>query len=102
MMAPGHLDSVRDLLRHGGYTKVTQLLEGGRTRNDTTRRAIEALGDEECNVLLHDAVRPLVSRRIIADCVAALASHEAVDTAIPSADTVIRVDAETGSRLKDV
>lgn len=102
MMAPGHLDPVRDLLRNGTYAKVTRLLEGGRTRNATTRRAIEALGDEECNVLLHDAVRPLVSQRIIADCVAALVDHEAVDTAIPSADTVIQVDAATGSRLENV
>src|SRR5687767_14488913 len=69
MMAPGHLDAVRDLLRPGAYAKVTRLLEGGETRNATTRRAIQALGDEECNVLLHDAVRPLVSQRIIEDCV---------------------------------
>ncbi|MGY1735352.1 SDR family NAD(P)-dependent oxidoreductase [Geodermatophilus sp. SYSU D00684] len=102
LMAPGHLDPVRDILRHGAYAKVTQLLEGGETRNATTRRAIQALGDEECNVLFHDAVRPLVSQRIIADCVEALATHEAVDTAIPSADTVIRVDAATGGRIEDV
>ncbi len=102
MMAPGHLDPVRDPLRGGEYGKVTQLLEGGETRNATTRRAIEALGDEECNVLVHDAVRPLLSHRIIEDCVAALVDNEAVDTAIPSADTIIQVDAATGSRIEDV
>ena len=102
MMAPGHLDAVRDILRGDEYTKVTQLLEGGDSRNATTRRAIEALGDEECNVLFHDAVRPLVSGRIIEDCVVALAEHAAVDTAIPSADTVIQVDAQTGSTIEDV
>nr|WP_239523304.1 bifunctional cytidylyltransferase/SDR family oxidoreductase [Geodermatophilus normandii] len=102
MMAPGHLDAVRALLRGGEYAKVTELLEGGETRNATTRRAIEALGDDECNVLMHDAVRPLVSHRVIEDCVRALVDSEAVDTAIPSADTVIRVDEATGSRIEDV
>src|SRR5688572_15838209 len=65
MMAPGYLDVVRHVLRGGAYTKVTRVLEGGETRNETTRRALKELGDEECNVLLHDAVRPLLSERII-------------------------------------
>jgi dipeptidyl aminopeptidase/acylaminoacyl peptidase len=46
----------------GGYTKVTRILEGAETRNGTTERALQALGDEECNVLFHDAVRPLLSQ----------------------------------------
>jgi ribitol-5-phosphate 2-dehydrogenase (NADP+) / D-ribitol-5-phosphate cytidylyltransferase len=91
MMTPGHLDQVRAIVANGGYTKVSQILEGAETRNGTTGRALRALGDEECNVLFHDAVRPLLSHRIIADCVAALETHEAVDTAIPSADTIIQV-----------
>ena len=36
MMAPGHLDAVRAIVRNGGYDKVTQVLEGGDTRNGTT------------------------------------------------------------------
>src|SRR3954468_2730971 len=91
MMAPGYLDEVRAIVRQGGYDKVSQILEGAGTRNDTTAAALAALGDEECNVLLHDAVRPLVSQTIIAANVEALQTHLAVDTAIPSADTVIQV-----------
>ena len=101
MMAPGHLDEVRAIVRGGEYDKVSQVLEGAGTRNDTTAAALAALGEEECNVLLHDAVRPLVSQTIIAANVAALASHRAVDTAIPSADTVIRVSADA-ARMTDV
>jgi ribitol-5-phosphate 2-dehydrogenase (NADP+) / D-ribitol-5-phosphate cytidylyltransferase len=92
LMTPGHLDAVHTILRSGAYPKVTRVLEGGATRNATTQRALDALGDEECNVLLHDAVRPLLSQRVIADCVEALERYEAVDTAIPSADTIIEVD----------
>ena len=97
LMTPGYLDDVRAIVRGGGYDKVTQILEGAGTRNDTTATALAALGDQECNVLLHDAVRPLVSQTIIAANVEALQTHEAVDTAIPSADTVISVDAEHGN-----
>jgi 2-C-methyl-D-erythritol 4-phosphate cytidylyltransferase len=52
-------------------------------------------------VLFHDAVRPLLSQRVIADCVDALEEHEAVDTAIPSADTIIQVDG-SGKTIDDV
>jgi 2-C-methyl-D-erythritol 4-phosphate cytidylyltransferase len=100
MMTPGYLDPVRAVVASGGYTKVTRILEGADTRNGTTKRALEALGDEECNVLFHDAVRPLLSQRIIDDCVTALERYEAVDTAIPSADTIIAVT-ET-DEIKDV
>ena len=78
-------------MRSGGYTKVTQVLEGAATRNGTTLRALAALGGRDCKVLLHDAVRPLLSARIITDCFAALEKYDAVDVAIPSADTIIEV-----------
>lgn len=100
MMTPGHLDPVRAIVANGGYTKVTQILEGADTRNGTTGRALQALGPGECNVLFHDAVRPLLSQRIVRDCVAALEAYEAVDTAIPSADTIISVTGE--NEISDV
>ncbi|MEP6666295.1 MAG: bifunctional cytidylyltransferase/SDR family oxidoreductase [Nocardioidaceae bacterium] len=91
MMAPGHLDAVRAIVKSGAYNKVTQILEGAETRNDTTQRALDAVGDADCNVLLHDAVRPLLSDRIVTECFEALDSYDAVDVAIPSADTIIEV-----------
>jgi len=102
LMTPGHLDAVRAIVRPGAYPKVTQVLEGAETRNATTQRALDALGTEECNVLFHDAVRPLLSQRVIADCIAALDRFDAVDTAIPSADTIIQVDEHTGEVIRDV
>jgi 2-C-methyl-D-erythritol 4-phosphate cytidylyltransferase len=92
MMAPGHLDAVRGIVTRGDYTKVQAILEGAETRNGTTLKALDALGEDECNVLFHDAVRPLVTPRIIQECFDALATHSAVDVAIPSADTIIEVD----------
>jgi ribitol-5-phosphate 2-dehydrogenase (NADP+) / D-ribitol-5-phosphate cytidylyltransferase len=91
MMVPGFLDEVRSMVKHGNYVKVTQILEGAETRNETTAAALAALGDEECNVLLHDAARPLVSQTIIAANIDALRTYKAVDTAIPTADTIIQV-----------
>ena len=74
-----------------GYRKVTAVIEGGATRTDSTRCAIAALGEAECNVLFHDAARPLVDQRIIADCVSALAADQAIGVAVPSSDTIVEV-----------
>lgn len=76
---------------NGGYRKVAGVIEGGTARTDSTRCAIAALGEEECNVLFHDAARPLIDQRVIADCVGALATHRAVGVAIPSSDTIVEV-----------
>ncbi|MBS4752043.1 bifunctional cytidylyltransferase/SDR family oxidoreductase [Nocardioides sp. zg-ZUI104] len=95
MMTPGHTDAVRDIVRKAGFEKVTAILEGGETRNATTQRAIDHLSAQHdpasVRILLHDAVRPLVTPRIIGECFAALADYPAVDVAIPSADTIIEV-----------
>jgi 2-C-methyl-D-erythritol 4-phosphate cytidylyltransferase len=74
--------------------KLTRIVVGGGDRNASTRAALDALGDEECNVMFHDAVRPLLPRRVVQACVAALQKYEAVDVAISSADTIVRVDDE--------
>ena len=92
VMAAGHAGQVADLLAADGVQKVTGIIEGGTTRPESTRRAIAELGDEECDVLFHDAARPLVDQRIIADCVAALRTHEAVGVAVPASDTMVIVD----------
>lgn len=89
LMTPGYADRVREIVARGGYRKVSQVVDGGASRTESTWRALGALGAHECNVLLHDAVRPLLEPRIITECVRALESHEAVNVAIPSSDTVL-------------
>jgi len=91
MMAPGNLDAVHAMVKSGGYSKVTEVLEGAETRNGTTLRALASLGETDCKVLFHDAVRPLLSPRIVSECYEALDTYDAVDVAIPSADTIIEV-----------
>src|SRR6184192_4805999 len=83
-----HAGQVREVLAGGGYRKLAGVIPGGPSRVESTRCAIGALGGEECDVLFHDAARPLVDQRIIADCVAALAVHRAVGVAVPSSDTI--------------
>ncbi|WP_394279473.1 SDR family NAD(P)-dependent oxidoreductase [Microbacterium sp.] len=92
MMNAAALDELEHLLRSGRFPKLSRILPGGETRNDTTKLAIAALEGDDTKVLFHDAVRPFIDDRIIEDCVNALDEYDAVDTAIPSADTIIQVN----------
>ena len=97
VMAADHVEHVRSMLADGGYGKVAGVIAGGVARPDSTRVALAAIsaacGDPaDCGVLLHDAARPLVDQRIIADCVAALGVHEAAGVAVPASDTIVITD----------
>lgn len=95
MMNPGFVGDAEAIVRKAGLTKVSRILPGGTSRNATTQLALDALSHyavDNTNVLFHDAVRPMLSQRIIDDCVTALETHHAVDVAIPSSDTIIEVD----------
>jgi ribitol-5-phosphate 2-dehydrogenase (NADP+) / D-ribitol-5-phosphate cytidylyltransferase len=91
VMPAGLIAQAKEHFAGSGFRKVTDVIEGGATRTESTRRAIAALGDEECDVLFHDAARPLLEQRIIADCVSALATSRAIGVAVPSSDTIIEV-----------
>jgi 2-C-methyl-D-erythritol 4-phosphate cytidylyltransferase len=80
------------MLADSGYRKVSAVIEGGVTRPDSTRVALAAIARTqrgEAGVLLHDAARPLVDGRIIADCVASLRVHDAAGVAVPASDTMV-------------
>jgi 2-C-methyl-D-erythritol 4-phosphate cytidylyltransferase len=86
---PGLTGQVRALVAGGRYRKVTDVIDGGATRTDSTRRAIAALGEDECDVLFHDAARPLIDQQTIAGCVRALATERAIGVTVPSSDTIV-------------
>jgi len=92
MMNAAAIGELDHLLDNDRFAKLTRILPGGETRNDTTQLAIAAIDGDDTKVLFHDAVRPFIDDRIIEDCVRALDEYDAVDTAIPSADTIIQVD----------
>jgi ribitol-5-phosphate 2-dehydrogenase (NADP+) / D-ribitol-5-phosphate cytidylyltransferase len=101
LMTPGWTADVEAIVESRGFRKVSAIVEGGATRNESTRRALDALGTDECNVLFHDAVRPLLTQRIIRECANALRRVEAVDVVIPSADTIVVVDGDTITDIPD-
>lgn len=77
------------------FTKVKKILSSGQERHFSSLSAIHAYEhEEECNLIFHDAVRPLISASVIDRVIASLETYEAVDVAIASADTIVEIDDE--------
>ena len=103
VMPPGRTADAEKLRAGGAYPRLTAVIEGGTSRPGSTRAAISAISarrgaapdygdrDADWGVLFHDAARPLVDQRIIADCVAALERVDALGVAVPTADTIVVV-----------
>lgn len=87
-----YIRDIENLLTQNHYTKVKKVLAGGAERYDSSLAAIRAYQNEDCHLIFHDAVRPLVSPRIISDCIRALKTYNAVDVAIKTTDTIIEVE----------
>jgi 2-C-methyl-D-erythritol 4-phosphate cytidylyltransferase len=75
-----------------GLKKVTQVVAGGRRRQDSVLNGVRAAKSTTDIVVIHDAVRPFVSLSMITQVVDAVRNHGAAIIAIPMRDTVKRVN----------
>jgi ribitol-5-phosphate 2-dehydrogenase (NADP+) / D-ribitol-5-phosphate cytidylyltransferase len=66
-----------------------KVVQGGQTRQESSYLGLLACGEETTFVLIHDAVRPFVSQQILQNNIQAVQTFGAVDTCIPSTDTLI-------------
>jgi len=92
VVAADHRAVVADLVADRGYAKVSALVDGGKTRFDSTGAALTHVSGREGRILVHDAARPFLPQETISGCVAALDAFDAVATVVESADTIVKLD----------
>lgn len=86
-------DSIWQLINKNNWKKISKIVHGGSERFYSSYSALKSLDgyDGNCNIMFHDAVRPLVNESIISSCLNSLKDFEAVDVVIPSADTLVEI-----------
>jgi 2-C-methyl-D-erythritol 4-phosphate cytidylyltransferase len=80
------------LARGHGLRKVSRAVAGGATRAESVVRGLEALGDGEGVVAVHDGVRPFVTPEEIDRTVREAEAHGAAVLAVPAVDTIKEVE----------
>lgn len=89
VITPEYIDRACSVLSK--YNKVLRVLKGGQTRKQSSYIGVNSLEDEDANVLIHDCARPLLSQKVLNDCINALNDYDAVAVASDATDTVIEV-----------
>ena len=98
---PFYVSDFESIVLKNGWKKVKKILKGGDERYHSSLSAIRAYEHEDVNLIFHDAVRPLVSQRIINDVAHALNDYKAIDVALPATDTIIEVSGDYIRQIPD-
>ncbi len=85
-----NLSIVRSMVREGGFSKVSQVVRGGETRQQSVYAGVCAASPEMPLLCIHDGARPLVSGQVISAAIQAAAEHGAATAALPVKDTIKR------------
>ena len=86
-----YVERTRRVLAPLGRRVALSVVPGGGSRQDSVWLAMQAVPDNAEIIVVHDAVRPLITERLIADVVKAAAQFGAAICALPVVETVKRV-----------
>ncbi|KXG75129.1 2-C-methyl-D-erythritol 4-phosphate cytidylyltransferase 1 [Fervidicola ferrireducens] len=81
----------REILQPYRFRKV-KLVEGGKERQDSVYNGLRSCSPQTDIVVIHDGVRPFVTRKIILDSIEAAKKYRAVGVGVPVKDTIKVVD----------
>ena len=87
-----YIDKTWEFVNHYHLTKVKKIIRGGKTRQESSKKGIDACGDDTKFVLIHDAARPFITTDLLKKLIKALKKNDAVVPVIPSTDTIVETD----------
>ena len=89
-MIPTMMDWVRDF----GVQKVSAIVRGGNSRQQSVLRGIDALSENVDYFAIHDGARPFADEELIRRCMQDAMEHGAATAAVPCKDTIKVSDSE--------
>ena len=98
-----YMEEMKVWIRQYDLSKVHHVVEGGDSRQKSVFNGlsvVKTFAQDNDIVLIHDSARPLVNARIISDNIEGALRYGAVDTVVPSADTIIH--SMNGEKINDV
>lgn len=87
-----YINRVNNIVKANGFSKVSNVVAGGKTRQQSVLNALRAM---DCGkndiVLVHDGVRPFISRKKISEIIREMKHHTAVIPGLKINDTLKKV-----------
>ncbi|MBO5453670.1 MAG: 2-C-methyl-D-erythritol 4-phosphate cytidylyltransferase [Clostridia bacterium] len=92
--SPNEVEMIEDIVEDFGYRKVTNIVIGGATRQESVIRGFNAISEDTEIVLIHDAARPLVTNDEISDTIDAALKNGIACSGISPTDTVKKINSD--------
>lgn len=86
---------LRAYAKQFGISKLGKVVNGGKNGQDSIRNGLFELEKDfksDDIVLIHDAIRPCVSKEIISDCIKVAKEHGAAVSCIPCAEAMLQTE----------
>lgn len=98
---PDNLAPIKNIVKKHRFTKVKDIVIGGRLRQDSVANALKATDIYADVVLIHDAARPFIDKGIVSSVIKQAHKYGAAIAGVPVKATVKRVRSqEPGVRSK--
>jgi len=79
---------LEEIVERYRFQKVSEIVPGGKRRQESVKNGIDALPKDAEIVAIHDGVRPLLTRTMIEDSIHSALRHGAVVLAMPVKETI--------------
>jgi 2-C-methyl-D-erythritol 4-phosphate cytidylyltransferase len=79
---------LKEIVEKYRYRKVSQIIPGGKRRQESVKNGIDALPEGTEIAVIHDGVRPFVTREMIEDSIRSAERFGAVVMAMPVKETI--------------
>lgn len=86
------IEKTKDIVRKFGFSKVSCVLEGGDTRQQSVYKALGMVGDDTDYILIHDAARPFINRDSVLRCISDVKETGCAAVGKRAVDTMKRTD----------
>jgi len=90
---------LKTLLYKYGIKKVKWIVPGGETGQESIYCGLSAIKNDvplDSIILVHDGVRPLITKKLISDCIESVITHGSAITVTPEIETVVSIDKDNG------
>lgn len=79
---------LKEIIEKHGYRKVSQIVPGGKLRQESVKNGLDALSGDVDIVVVHDGVRPFVTREMIEESIQVAHRFGAAVIAMPVKETI--------------
>lgn len=95
-----HIEDYRRAVKTAQFRLRVDIVAGGATRTESVRAALRQLAPDTDIVIVHDAVRPFVTVKMIDEGIALASAGKAAVAGVPVKPTLKEVDPGTGTVIR--